>query len=204
METTTEKIIEKKTEKTGEKRAERGPRRPRAFKSEKREKSEFDQKILDIARVTRVMAGGRRFSFRIAAVIGDRNGRVGVGVAKGGDVSLAMEKAVNDAKKRMIRVNIFEGTIPHEVEVKKKSARVLLRPAVAGRGIVAGGAVRVVCEFAGIKNISAKVLSKSKNKINNARATVEALKMLKFKKSAKKIEAKEIKPENAEKEGENK
>ncbi|MEK7452895.1 MAG: 30S ribosomal protein S5 [Patescibacteria group bacterium] len=160
-------------------------RKPRSFHKEKREKPEFDQKILDIARVTRVMAGGRRFRFRIAAVIGDKNGRVGVGVAKGADVSLAMEKAVNDAKKHMIRVNIFEGSIPHEIEIKYKSARILLRPAVAGRGIVAGGAVRVVCELAGISDISAKILSKGKNKINNARATIIALGMLKFKKGIK-------------------
>ncbi len=173
-------------------------KRTRAFK---REKPEFDQKILDIARVTRVMAGGRRFSFRIAAVIGDRKGRVGVGVAKGADVALAMEKAVNDAKKNMIKVNLDKGTIPHEVEIKDKSARILLKPAKEGRGVIAGGAVRVVCEFAGIHNITAKMLSKSKNKINNARATVKALSQLKPAKKGKKTdttkEIKETKKEEA-------
>jgi len=159
---------------------EKGKHKLRKFRSQK-PKPEFDQKILDIARVTRVMAGGRRFSFRIAAVIGDRKGKVGVGVAKGSDVSLAMEKAVNNAKKNMISVNIVDGGIPHEVLVKNKGSRILLKPAKVGRGVIAGGAVRVVCEFAGISNVTAKMLSKSKNKINNARATINALKQLRTK-----------------------
>jgi len=184
---------------------EKGKYKSKRFRAQQ-PKPEFEQKILDIARVTRVMAGGRRFSFRIAAVIGDKNGRVGVGVAKGSDVSLAMEKAVNDAKKNMITVNIFEGTIPHEVEVKNKGSRILLKPAKAGRGVIAGGAVRVVCEFAGISNVTAKMLSKSKNKINNARATIKAFEQLKAKKKAVKkeepSEAAAPKPEAKEKEAE--
>ncbi len=173
--------------------------RPRGGRFFKKEKPEFEQKILDIARVTRVMAGGRRFSFRIAAVIGDKKGRVGIGVAKGSDVSLAMGKAVNNAKKNLITVNISEGTIPHEIEVKNKGAKILLKPAKAGRGVIAGGAVRIVCEFAGIHNITAKILSKSKNKINNARATIKALSQLKPAKKTKinkKTESKEEKKEN--------
>ncbi len=172
---------------------EKAKYKSKKFKS-KKVKPEFEQKILDIARVTRVMAGGRRFSFRIAAVIGDRKGKVGVGVAKGSDVSLAMEKAVNDAKKNMIKVNIVDGGIPHEVQVKNKGSKILLKPAKAGRGVIAGGAVRVVCEFAGITNVTAKMLSKSKNKINNARATINALGQLRLKKENKKVE-KEIKSE---------
>ncbi len=156
-----------------------------------KEKPEFDQKILDIARVTRVMAGGRRFSFRVTAVVGNRNGKVGVGVGKGADVALAMEKAVNDAKKKMINVNIVDGTIPHEIDIKHKSARLLLKPAKQGRGVIAGGAVRIVCEFAGIHNITAKMLSKSKNKINNARATVEALRLLRPNPALKKVKKEE-------------
>lgn len=151
-----------------------------AFKrTAKKEKSEFDQKILDIARVTRVVQGGRRFSFRVAAVIGNRNGKVGFGVGKGADVSLAMNKAVNDAKKHMISVKLANGTIPHAIETKYASARIMLMPAKPGRGIIAGGAVRVVCDFAGISDVAAKILSKSKNNINNAKAAVQALSMLK-------------------------
>jgi len=173
-------------------------RKPSRFRAP-REKSEFDQKMIDIARVTRVMKGGRRFSFRIAAVVGNRNGKVGVGVGKGGDVSMAMEKAINNAKKHMINVNIYEGTIAHEVLLKHKSARMILKPAKPGMGIIAGGTVRVVCEYAGIKDIIAKTLSKSKNKINNARAAVEALSRIKAKKpKVKKEEAKEEKKEKVE------
>lgn len=140
---------------------------------------EYDQKLLDIARVVRVIAGGRRFRFRATVVIGDKKGKVGVGVAKGADVSLAVEKATSDAKKHLIKVKIIGGTIPHQVEAKFGAAKVLLKPGVKGRGIVAGGAVRVVCDLAGIENLSGKILGKTKNKLNNARATIKALEGLK-------------------------
>ncbi len=159
--------------------------------------SEFEQKILDIARVTRVMAGGRRFSFRVTMVIGNKNGKVGVGIGKGKDVSSAIEKAVNDAKKNLIEVPLFNGhTIPHEVEAKFKSARVLMKPAKEGKGVIAGGAVRVVCDFAGIKNLSSKLLGKTKNKINNAQATIKALNMLRKPKVKKEAELNEVKKES--------
>jgi len=145
-----------------------------------KEKSEFDQKVLDVARVTRVVAGGRRFSFRTVIVIGNKKGKIGLGVAKGIDVSQAVEKAVSDAKKNILILPLKEGTIPHEVDAKYSAARVLLKPAPRGRGLVAGGAARIICELAGIENITAKVLSKSTNKLNNARATLEALKKLKI------------------------
>ena len=148
-------------------------------KIKEREKSEFDQKVLDVARVTRVVAGGRRFSFRATVAVGNKKGKIGVGVGKGLDVSQAVEKAVADAKKQMIVVTLREGTIPHEVSAKFSSARIFLKPAPRGRGLVAGGAVRQVCDLAGISDISAKILSKSINKLNNARATLEALKKLK-------------------------
>lgn len=144
-----------------------------------KEKSEYDQKVLDVARVTRVVAGGRRFSFRAVVVLGNKKGKVGVGIAKGLDVSQAVEKGAADAKKHMLVLPLKEGTIPHEVSAKYAAARVLLKPAPTGKGLVAGGAVRIICELAGIKNISAKILSKSTNKLNNARATLEALKKLK-------------------------
>jgi small subunit ribosomal protein S5 len=143
------------------------------------EKKEYEQKLLDVARVVRVVAGGRRFRFRAVVVIGNRKGKVGVGVAKGQDVSIAVEKAVANAKKHLIKVPIIEGTIPHFTEAKYSSAKVILKPGVKGRGIVAGGAVRVVCDLAGIENLSGKILGKTKNKLNNARATIKALQNLK-------------------------
>src|SRR3989344_5513256 len=150
----------------------RGSRRPR-------EKSEFDQKTLDIRRVTRVVAGGKRFRFRATVVLGDHKGRVGVGVDKGADTSEAIEKAARAAKKSLINVPIKNGTIPHEIVGKFSSAIVLLRPAKEGHGIVAGGPVRVVVGLAGITSIASKILGTTTNKLNNARATIEALKKLK-------------------------
>lgn len=147
---------------------------------QKTEKSEFEQRLLDVARVTRVVAGGRRFRFRVVVVVGNKNGKVGVGVDKGQDVTLAVEKAVVQAKKNLISVPIKSGTIPFEVEAKYSAAKVLLKPTSIGKGLVAGGVVRVICDLVGIKNISAKILSKSGNKLNNARATIEALKKLKI------------------------
>ncbi|MAF20758.1 MAG: 30S ribosomal protein S5 [Parcubacteria group bacterium] len=143
------------------------------------EKTEYDQKLLDVARVVRVVAGGRRFRFRAVVVIGNRKGKVGVGVAKGQDVSLAVEKAVSDAKKNLIKVVLIKGTIPHTVEAKFNSAKVLLKPGVKGGGIVAGGAIRVICDLVGVDNISGKIIGKTKNKLNNARATIVALQRLK-------------------------
>ena len=138
-------------------------------------REEPDTKLLDLARVTRVAAGGRRFSFRAVVVSGDKKGHVGVGVAKGADVAQAVEKATRQAKKRYIYIPTFEGTIAHEVEAKFGASRVLLKPQRGGRGLVAGGPVRVICEFAGIRNISGKFVSKTHNKLNNARATIKAL-----------------------------
>lgn len=144
-----------------------------------KEKSEYDQKVLDMARVTRVVAGGRRFSFRATVGLGNRKGKIGVGIGKGLDVSQAVDKAVADAKKNMIIVALKEGTIPHEVGAKYGAAKVFLKPAPRGSGLVAGGAVRVICDLAGIENISAKIISKSTNKLNNAQATLDALRKLK-------------------------
>ena len=145
----------------------------------KREKSEFDKKVLDIRRVTRVVAGGKRFRFRATVVLGNYKGRVGVGVDKGADTSEAIEKATRSAKKNSIIITIKNGTILHEVVGKFSSAVVILKPAGEGRGIVAGGPVRVVVSLAGITNISSKILGTTTNKLNNARATIEALKKLK-------------------------
>jgi small subunit ribosomal protein S5 len=151
------------------------PERQQEKKPFKKE-DKFEQSLLEVKRVTRVVAGGKRFRFRAVVVIGDKRGQVGVGVAKGADVTLAVEKAVEKAKKSIDKVKIIKGTIPHEVRAKFGGARVLLKPASQGRGIIAGGAVRVVCNLAGIENISGKILG-SPNKLNNARATVKALSM---------------------------
>ena len=146
-----------------------------------RPKDEFQTKLLDLARVTRVTGGGKRMSFRAIVVAGDKKGKVGIGIDKGKDVSQAIEKATRRAKKDLVSVIIVDGTIPHEVEAKYGPAVILLKPQKKGRGLVAGGAVRTICDLAGIKNISSKILSGSKNKLNNARATMEALKKLKTK-----------------------
>jgi len=145
-----------------------------------RPKSEFEEKTLELARVTRVVAGGKRFRFRITVIIGDEKGRVGVGVAKGLDVQNAIEKAKTAAKKNILVVNLKDGrTIPHEVFAKYSAARVLIKPAAAGRGLRAGGAVRSVLALAGIKDATAKCLGRTPNKLTNALAAVEALKKLK-------------------------
>lgn len=164
----------------GDRGDRRNPRRPRRSGGrEPRVRPEFDQKIISIRRVTRVMAGGRRFSFSVAMVIGDKKGRVGVGIGKAGDTQLAIEKAVRDAKKHMITVPMDEHSrIAHDVEKKLSSSRVMIMPA-PGRGLVAGSSTRTVLEMAGVKDVTAKLLSRSKNKLNNARATIEALKLLK-------------------------
>ncbi len=143
----------------------------------RREKPEFEQKLLDLARVTRVVKGGRRFRFRATVVAGNRKGKVGVGVAKGTDVSQAIQKAFADARKNMITVELAGNTISHEIMKKDGAAKILLNPAPVGRGIIAGGAVRTVVDLLGVKDIVSKSLGTS-NKLNVARATIEALKDL--------------------------
>jgi len=144
-------------------------------------KDEFDSVVLDLARVTRVTKGGKQMRFRAVVVVGNKKGKIGLGVAKGPDVAIAVEKSTRLAKKNLISVPMFEETIPHEVLAKYGPARVLLRPQAKGRGLVAGGQVRVICNLAGIKNISSKLLSRSRNKLNIARATIAALRGLKIK-----------------------
>lgn len=146
-----------------------------------RVKPEFDNKLIQIRRVTRVVAGGRRFAFSVALVAGNRKGSVGVGIGKAADTAAAIEKATKNAKKNMVKILLTKDMmIPHEVEAKESSATVMIMPA-KGRGMVAGSSVRNVLELAGIKDVRAKILSGSKNKLNNARATVKALKQLRAK-----------------------
>ncbi len=139
-----------------------------------RQKDDMEQRILEIARVTRVMAGGKRMSFRACVAVGDKKGNVGVGLGKGSDVTMAINKAVNKAKKTMVNVPIVKDTIPHTILHKFGAALILLKPARVGRGVISGGVTRMVLELAGIKNITSKNLG-SKSKINNARCVVEAL-----------------------------
>ena len=143
-----------------------------------RPQNEFEQRIIDLARVTRVQKGGKRLRFRILLALGDKNGKVGYAIAKGADVSIAVNKAVNKAKKNMITVKLVNETIPHAITVKYKAATVLLKPAVPGKGIVAGGAVRSILELAGVPNIYGKILSKTNNKISNVRSVFYALEQL--------------------------
>ncbi len=143
-------------------------------------KEEFRERVLDMRRVTRVVAGGKRFRFRCTLVLGDEKGRVGIGVAKGLDVQQAVGKAKAEAKKNMIRVNLKDNrTIAHEVFAKYSAANVLVRPGSLGHGLRAGGAVRFVLAFAGVKDATAKILGRTQNKLTNAMATIEALKKLK-------------------------
>ena len=169
----------------------RGGGRPRP----ERAKPEYEQKSIDVRRVARVVAGGRRFSFSVAMIIGDRKGKVGVGTGKAGDISMAMDKAAKDAKKHMITVKLTKtNSIAHQVRAKSSSATVEILPAPS-RGLVAGSAVRNTLELAGITDVTAKIQSGSKNKLNMARATVKALSTIIVRTKA---EEKDAKPEAAE------
>ncbi len=140
---------------------------------------EFESKLLDLTRVTRVTAGGKQLRFRAVIVVGDRKGRIGLGVSKGLDVSQAIEKATRTAKKNLIAVPVNkEGTIDHEIEAKFGPSVILLKPQKKGKGLVAGGTVRTLCQLAGIQNISSKILSRTSNKLNNAKATIKAFELL--------------------------
>lgn len=150
-------------------RQRRGDRSPR-----EREAREFNDRVLDLARVTRVTKGGKRMRFRAAIIIGDGKGRVGLGVAKGTDVAAAVAKANRQARKHLLMIPLVHGTIPHEVREKFGAARILIKPAPEGTGVKAGGAMRVVLELAGVPNVVGKTLGTS-NKINNAKAMMRAL-----------------------------
>ncbi|MCX6812641.1 MAG: 30S ribosomal protein S5 [Candidatus Berkelbacteria bacterium] len=138
-----------------------------------REQSEFDERVVEIARVSRVVKGGRRMRFRVLVVIGDRKGKIGYGIAKAAEISVGVKKAVTQAKKRMILVPVVNDTIPYEVTISDGSAKIILKPAGAGTSIVAGGVIRIVAELAGIKNLLSKVMG-SANKVNNVKAVLKA------------------------------
>ena len=165
---------------------------------------EFDQVIIDLARVTRVMAGGKRMRFRACVAIGNHQGKIGLGLAKGADVTMAMNKAVNQAKKQMIEVHLTNGTITHTIRQKYGAGNILLKPAKPGRGVICGGVMRLVVEMAGIRNITGKILG-TNNKVTNAKTVMLALQNLKAPKRSNRpakpaktekvaeVEAKEVK-----------
>lgn len=141
-------------------------------------RDEYEQKIIDIARVTRVMAGGKRMRFRACLALGNRAGKVGIGLAKAADVTNAISKATEQAKKNMFTIQLINGTIAHEVRHKFGAAKIMLKPSRSGTGIIAGGPVRIVLELAGVKNIVSKIFG-TNNPVNNVQCIVEALKGLK-------------------------
>lgn len=142
------------------------------------ENQEFTEKIVQVNRVAKKTKGGNKIGFSVVVVVGDKKGRVGVGLGKAPDVSPAIRKGVSYAKKHLITVPIINGTIPHDIRIKKGAAQILLKPAPIGTGVIAGGAVRAVVEACGIRNIVSKVLG-TKNQASNVYATLEALKQLK-------------------------
>jgi small subunit ribosomal protein S5 len=158
---------------TAPKTTQQRMRRPDAIPEEK----QFDERTLHIDRVARVVKGGRRFRFRALVVVGDRKQRVGIGLAKGADVTMAVNKATDVAKKNMIKVSLYKDTLPHEIESRVSGAHILLKPASPGTGLIAGGVIRSILEVAGVHNALSKSLGSS-NKANTAYATIKALENL--------------------------
>lgn len=166
-----------------------------------RPKPEFEQKIVSIRRVTRVVAGGRRFSFSVALVAGDRNGAIGLGLGKAGDTSLAINKALRNAKKNMFKLNLNKNmSLPHDINAKYASARIMMMPN-KGRGLVAGSVIRDIAKLAGIKDVTGKILSGTKNKLNNSKAVMLALSCIgsKYSKPVAEIKADLVLPVDVEK-----
>lgn len=157
--------------------SDRRPRRQSDRLQAPREEKIFEEYVINIDRVARVVKGGRRFRFKALVAVGDNKNRVGIGVSKGADVQSAVSKATDVAKKSLVTIPIANATIPHDVEVKIGGARVLLKPAAPGTGVIAGGVVRSIIGLTGIHNLLSKSLG-STNKVNNAYATIEALRQL--------------------------
>ncbi|MEX2055074.1 MAG: 30S ribosomal protein S5 [Candidatus Andersenbacteria bacterium] len=135
---------------------------------------QYDHEVLDVARVVRVVKGGRRFRFRASVIVGDRSGSVGFGIGKSRDVQQAIQKAQDQATKNLVKINLKDDTIPHTVQAKYNGAVVFLKPAKPGTGVIAGGTIRIVADLCGIKNLVSKALGSS-NRASNARATIKAL-----------------------------
>lgn len=141
-------------------------------------KTGWEYRVVEIKRVTRVTRGGKRFKIRAVVIAGNKNGKVGIGIEKGDDVSQAVNKALNSAIKNSIDVPIINKTIPYTVEGKESAAKVLIKPAKEGKGLVAGGTVRIVLELAGVENAISKIIGVTKNPLTNALSAIEALKKL--------------------------
>ena len=148
-----------------------------SYSTEEKPQSEWIERVVQISRVTKVVKGGKKLSFRAIVIVGNKKGQVGVGCAKAAEVIIAIQKAIADGRKNLVNVPIFKTTIPHPIKGRSGAGAVMLRPASQGTGIIAGGAVRLVLELAGIENILAKSLG-SKAPLNAANATLEALKAL--------------------------
>ena len=181
LEVKVEETIEKETEATEapkEEKGERRPRRERAERKEEREDSPFESRLVSIGRITKVVKGGRRMRFNALVVVGDKEkGLVGFGTGKAHEVPDAIRKATADAEKNLVKVNLYKATLPHEVTGHYGSGYVLLKPAVPGTGISAGGPVRAIMELAGVEDVLSKCLG-SNTPINVVRATFDALKQL--------------------------
>ena len=143
----------------------------------KQEKQELKEKVVSVNRVAKVVKGGRTFRFSVLVVVGDEKGKVGVGTGKSSEVPEAIKKATEEAKKNLVEISLVNGTIPHELTVNFGSSKIILKPAVEGTGVIAGGAVRPVLELAGVKNVTAKTLG-SRNSRNVVYATMKALKSM--------------------------
>lgn len=166
-------------------RGGRGARPPR-------EKPEFDSKTISIRRVTRVVSGGRRFSLSVALVAGDRNGRIGLGTGKALDTQVAIEKALKAAKKNMIHLKLTsKKSLPHDVDAKFKSSQVMIMPN-NDRGLIAGSSARIILNLAGLNNVTSKFYSGTKNKLNNARATMKALEKIAYKHGTAPVQATKV------------
>lgn len=168
----TEEATEEKPRKRG-----RGGKKQKIETTEEKPQSEWVERVVQISRVTKVVKGGKKLSFRAIVIVGNKKGQVGVGCAKAAEVIIAIQKAIADGRKNLINVPIFKTTIPHPITGRSGAGSVMLKPASQGTGIIAGGAVRLVLELAGIENILAKSLG-SKAPLNAANATLEALKAL--------------------------
>lgn len=181
VEETKAETVEATEEAPAEEKHTRGQRRGRGKKkietTEEKPQSEWIERVVQISRVTKVVKGGKKLSFRAIVIVGNKKGQVGVGCAKAAEVIIAIQKAIADGRKNLINVPIFKTTIPHPITGRSGAGAVMLRPASQGTGIIAGGAVRLVLELAGIENILAKSLG-SKAPLNAANATLEALKAL--------------------------
>ena len=154
-------------------------------------KTELKEKVVNVSRVAKVVKGGRTFRFSVLVVVGDSNGHVGVGTGKSSEVPEAIKKATDDAKKNLVEVSLVNGTLPHEYTTNFGSSKVILKPAVEGTGIIAGGAVRPVLELAGVKNVTAKTLG-SRNSRNVVYATIKALKAMRTPEEVARLRGKKV------------